>query len=104
MQQWMCPVGQRVHGEDQHGCPSQPERNQFKYKLINNDNDWIEAGNNHIAHYTNLPPNDYQFQVISSNYDGVWNETPATYNFKILKLDFSLWTKLLIYLCNKSFI
>lgn len=64
---------------------SQPERNQFKYKLVNNDADWIDAGNNNIAHYTNLPPNDYEFQVISSNYDGFWNQTPATYNFKILK-------------------
>lgn len=64
---------------------SQPERNQYKYKLVNNDTHWIEAGNGNVAHYTNLPPNDYEFQVISSNYDGVWNTEPATYSFKILK-------------------
>ncbi len=64
---------------------SQPERNQFKYRLINNDADWIHSKNAHIAHYTNLPPNDYEFQVISSNYDGIWNTTPATFKFKILK-------------------
>lgn len=64
---------------------SQPERNQYKYKLLNNDADWIAAGNNNVAHYTNLPPNDYEFQVISSNYDGVWNTDPATYSFTILK-------------------
>lgn len=64
---------------------SQPERNQYKYKLVNNDEDWIDAGNIHSAHYTNLPPNTYEFQVISSNYDGVWNNAPATYHFKILK-------------------
>lgn len=64
---------------------SQPERNQYRYKLLNNDVDWIEAGNNNTAHYTNLPPDDYQFQVISSNYDGVWNTDPATYSFTILK-------------------
>ncbi|MCB0453310.1 MAG: response regulator [Aequorivita sp.] len=64
---------------------SQPERNQYKYKLLNNDVDWIAAGNSNIAHYTNLPPNDYEFQVISSNYDGVWNTDPATYSFTILK-------------------
>lgn len=63
---------------------SQPERNLYKYKLVNNDIDWIEAGNNNIAHYTNLPPNDYTFQVYSSNYDGVWDKTPATYSFSIL--------------------
>jgi len=64
---------------------SQPERNEYKYKLINNDLDWIFAGNTNVAHYTNLPPNDYEFQVISSNYDGVWNKVPATYSFTILK-------------------
>jgi len=64
---------------------SQPERNQYKYRLINNDVDWISSGNTHVAHYTNLPPNDYEFQVISSNYDGVWNNEPAKYAFTILK-------------------
>lgn len=64
---------------------SQPEHNQYKYKLVNNDLDWIEAGNTNRAHYTNLPPNDYKFQVISSNYDGVWNMEPETYSFTILK-------------------
>ena len=64
---------------------SQPERNQYRYKLLNNDSDWIDAGNNNTAHYTNLPPDDYVFQVISSNYDGVWNTEPTTYSFTILK-------------------
>jgi len=64
---------------------SQPERNLYKYKLVNNDNDWIKAGNNNIAHYTNLPPNNYVFQVYSCNYDGIWDKTPAKYSFTILK-------------------
>ncbi|RIA10578.1 signal transduction histidine kinase [Flavobacteriaceae bacterium MAR_2010_72] len=62
---------------------SQPERNAYKYQLVNHDEDWVDAGNNNTAHYTNLPPNDYTFKVISSNYDGVWNSTPATYAFTI---------------------
>lgn len=64
---------------------SQPNQNQYQYQLVNNDENWIDAGNKNIAHYTNLPPNDYKFQVISSNYDGVWNKTPAQYNFTIKK-------------------
>ena len=62
---------------------SQPERNLYKYLLANYDENWIEAGNTNTAHYTNLPPNDYTFKVISSNYDGVWNDTAATYSFTI---------------------
>ena len=62
---------------------SQPERNAYKYKLVNHDKNWIESGNSNIAHYTNLPPNDYKFQVVSSNYDGVWNNSPTSYAFTI---------------------
>lgn len=77
---------------------SQPERNQYKYRLINNDANWINSGNNNVAHYTNLPPNHYQFQVISSNYDGVWNTNPATYTFTILKPWYATTLAKLIYL------
>ncbi|WP_258228280.1 hybrid sensor histidine kinase/response regulator transcription factor [Aestuariibaculum sp. M13] len=62
---------------------SQPKRNQYKYQLVNHDENWITSGNNNTAHYTNLPPNKYTFKVISCNYDGVWNNTPATYTFTI---------------------
>lgn len=63
---------------------SQPERSYFKYMLENHDENWIAAtGTNNFAHYTNLPPNVYTFKVISSNYDGVWNEIPDTFTFII---------------------
>ncbi|WP_424364371.1 two-component regulator propeller domain-containing protein [Maribacter sp.] len=71
---------------------AQPELNQYKYRLVNNDADWISAGNNNVAHYTNLPPNKYEFQVLSSNYDGIWNTEPTTYSFTILKPWY--WTNL----------
>ncbi|MEW4922500.1 two-component regulator propeller domain-containing protein [Algibacter sp. 2305UL17-15] len=62
---------------------SQPERNFYKYQLVNHDANWIESGNTNLAHYTNLPPHTYTFQVISSNYDGIWNNSPATFTFTI---------------------
>ncbi|QCX39079.1 response regulator [Aureibaculum algae] len=64
---------------------SLPERNNYKYKLINHDKNWIESGNDNIAHYTNLEPNTYIFKVKSSNYDGVWDQNTATYSFTILQ-------------------
>tara|TARA_R110002049_G_scaffold308770_1_gene514007 strand:+ start:21473 stop:25357 length:3885 start_codon:yes stop_codon:yes gene_type:complete len=76
---------------------SQPDRNLFKYQLINHDADWIESGNNNIAHYTNLPPNDYTFKVISCSYDGVWNENPATYTFTIKQPWYFSTTAIIIY-------
>ena len=59
-----------------------PEKNQFKYQLLNYDDKWIDATSNSVR-YTRLPPGDYTLQVKSSNYDGVWNDTPATFEFKI---------------------
>lgn len=62
---------------------SQPSLNQYKYRLIGNDENWINAGNNNTARYTNLSPGEYTFQVLSSNYDGIWGDVPATYSFEI---------------------
>ncbi len=62
---------------------SQPDRNHYKYQLIDHDKDWVYSGNRNTAHYTNLPPGDYTFKVISSNYDGMWNEEAASYSFTI---------------------
>ncbi|MBU2951663.1 response regulator [Tamlana agarivorans] len=64
---------------------SLPEKSTFKYKLNNHDEDWVDSKNINIAHYTNLPPEHYTFEVISSNYDGVWNNEPARYRFEIKK-------------------
>ncbi len=64
---------------------SQPERNMYKYKLLNYDEQWVSPKNINFAHYTNLPPNTYTFQVVSSNYDGVWNNDPVSFTFTILK-------------------
>lgn len=62
-----------------------PERNLYKYKLENYDENWSEANNINTAHYTNLPPGVYTFKVVSSNYDGLWGEIPAMLQFEILK-------------------
>jgi signal transduction histidine kinase/ligand-binding sensor domain-containing protein/CheY-like chemotaxis protein len=47
--------------------------NQYKYKLAGLDKEWIKAGMERKASYTNLDPGTYTFRVIASNNDGVWN-------------------------------
>lgn len=51
-----------------------PENNHFIYKLENWDKDWITAGMEQRASYTNVSPGKYIFTVKASNNDGVWNE------------------------------
>ncbi|MEZ4792435.1 MAG: triple tyrosine motif-containing protein [Gelidibacter sp.] len=64
---------------------SQPDQNLYKYKLVNHDSDWTFPDHNNVAHYTNLPPNNYTLLVLSSNYDGEWDKVGAKYSFEILK-------------------
>ncbi len=52
-----------------------PERNQYAYKLEPFDKEWIKAGNNPVATYTNLHGGEYILRVKGTNHDGVWNET-----------------------------
>jgi ligand-binding sensor domain-containing protein/signal transduction histidine kinase/DNA-binding response OmpR family regulator len=51
------------------------ENNQYAYKLENWDKDWVYAGSERKANYTNLSPGRYIFRVKASNNDGIWNES-----------------------------
>ncbi len=50
------------------------EKNRYAYKLEGFDKDWLDAGNQKSAKYTNLNAGEYVFKVKGSNNDGVWNE------------------------------
>ena len=53
---------------------NQSHKNQYRYKLIGLNNDWIYSGNQATATYTNLPPRTYTFVVNASNTSGVWGK------------------------------
>jgi signal transduction histidine kinase/CheY-like chemotaxis protein/ligand-binding sensor domain-containing protein len=55
-----------------------PSRVRFRYRLEGYDKDWVDAGSSREADYTHLPPGSYQFRVIASNGDEVWNEQGAS--------------------------
>ncbi len=55
-----------------------PERNEFAYKLDGLNEDWIYCGNQRYATFTNLGAGHYEFHVKAANNDGVWNETGAS--------------------------
>lgn len=54
-----------------------PEKNRYRYQLEGFDADWIEAGTQRLATYTNLDAGTYHFKVIAANADGVWNTEGA---------------------------
>src|SRR5450756_1253640 len=53
----------------------------YKYRLRGLDPDWVTGGNSRVAHFTRLPPENYDFQVKACNAGGVWNEEGASVHF-----------------------
>lgn len=57
--------------------------NRYRYVLRGADGNWVDAGHQRQALYTNLGPGNYEFRVIASNNDGVWNRQGAKIAFTI---------------------
>ena len=55
-----------------------PKKVLFKYRLKGFDKEWVESGKERTAHYTNIPPGRYSFQVKACNNDKVWNTKSAS--------------------------
>jgi ligand-binding sensor domain-containing protein/signal transduction histidine kinase len=62
---------------------SDPVRVRYRYRLDGYDRDWVDAGSARQATYTNLPPRQYQFQVMASGGDGSWGEPSTALTFGI---------------------
>ena len=62
---------------------SAPARNQYAYRLLGVDKDWIYNGHRRSASYTNLDPGKYTLRVQGSNSDGVWNREGLSVEFQI---------------------
>ncbi len=61
-----------------------PNNVRFRYRLEGWDKDWVEAGAERVARYTNLRPGSYRFQVKAASHFGLWNETPAELAFTVV--------------------
>jgi len=68
-----------------------PEKNQYAYKMEGFDNDWIYSGTRRYAGYTNLDPGEYVFKIKGSNNDGIWNETGAAVKIIITPPFWKTW-------------
>ncbi|MDE3740986.1 hybrid sensor histidine kinase/response regulator transcription factor [Maribacter polysaccharolyticus] len=61
-----------------------PNKNEYAYMLEGINDTWhYTKASNRNANYNDLSPGAYTFKVISSNSDGVWNETPTIVQFEI---------------------
>lgn len=67
------------------------EQTRFRYKLIGQDQNWVEAGLRRIANYSYLPPGSYTFQVLAANGDGVWNTVGANLRVIVVPPFYRTW-------------
>jgi signal transduction histidine kinase/DNA-binding response OmpR family regulator len=67
-----------------------PEKNQFKYRMLNYQENWIETGPNKDITFTKIPPGNYTLEIIGSNNDNIWNEKPLRIEIEI---EYPLWQK-----------
>ncbi|MDH3269145.1 MAG: ATP-binding protein, partial [Ignavibacteria bacterium] len=75
----------------------EPAKNQYKYMLENFDDNWVDAGTQRNATYTNLHAGEYVFRVTASNRDGVWNEEGASLRIIIPPPFWATWWAYILY-------
>jgi signal transduction histidine kinase/ligand-binding sensor domain-containing protein/DNA-binding NarL/FixJ family response regulator len=68
-----------------------PSENEYAYKMVGFDNDWVYANSRRSATYTNLDPGVYTFRVKASNNDGVWNDQGTSIEVVILSPPWRTW-------------
>lgn len=75
---------------------AQPERVRFRVRLVGVDADWRDVGTQRVAHYSNLAPGRYEFDVQAANEDGLWSRGPASLAFDLPPSIFqTTWFRLL---------
>lgn len=70
---------------------SLPGKTKYRYRLVGNDNAWIDADTRNYVSYTNLKSGHYEFQVKACNYDGVWNENYTSLSIFIATPFYKTW-------------
>lgn len=61
-----------------------PNKNQYKIKLTDGDGEWVDLGNRSVAYFYSIQPGNYEFKVIGSNNDGLWNTEGKSISITIL--------------------
>jgi signal transduction histidine kinase len=66
-----------------------PERVRFRYRL--EPLGWVDAGTERQVTLANPGPGSYRFRVAAANLDGVWNESGAAIDFRIVPYYYETW-------------
>ncbi len=76
---------------------SQPEKNQYAFRMLGFDDNWRYLGNEHSVAFTNLSAGNYRLEVKAANSAGLWNEEPVWLDITILPPPWLTWWAKLLY-------
>jgi len=76
-----------------------PQKNQYVYKLEGLYDDWIYGGNQRYVTFINFDPGEYVFRVKGANSDGVWNERGASVRILIISPFWKTWWFMWLAIC-----
>ena len=77
------------------------DRIHFRYRLDGIDKEWRDAGTRRTAYYTQLPPGRHRFEVVASNEQGRWAESPTVLNFEVRPAWYqTLWFRTVVVLLS----
>ncbi len=57
---------------------------RFRYRLLGEDDGWIEAGAERVAPYSGLPGGTYRFEATVRDADGIWSLEPAVLDVRLV--------------------
>ncbi len=72
-------------------CLTNPEKVLYKKRLLGLEKEWSAAGTEDYSKYLNLPPGNYTFSVKACNNEGIWNEQPTNFEFRISRPFYRTW-------------
>jgi signal transduction histidine kinase/DNA-binding response OmpR family regulator/ligand-binding sensor domain-containing protein len=75
-----------------------PNKTLFQYKLENFNADWISAGNQREANFTNVPFGRYRLLVKATNEDALWSEEVKALDIIIRPPIWKTWQAYIVYL------
>jgi ligand-binding sensor domain-containing protein/signal transduction histidine kinase len=67
------------------------ENVQFRYRLRNYDDVWVDAGNRRVATYSRLPSGRYIFEMTTCNNAGEWNQTGSRLSLVVTPFFWQTW-------------
>jgi signal transduction histidine kinase len=70
---------------------SEPDKNQYTYKLEPLEKEWTINGNKRNGRYTNLAGGDYTLFLKAANKDGIWNDQALVASIRVIPPMWETW-------------